>query len=363
VTAAAGDGDVVCAVCHRASAGAMVCGRCRLRMAGQLADLPSLRNRLRLALVPGPGGGGERLPSPKGEAPMPARMAALTLLAGGSDDARCLFVPAVRIWTTVETTDAGQVRLWHRELMRDRHGRLIMALVDDQSGVLPVRDWLRAWALEWRHTLGHVTDDHRPVPVRAAPPDRAAGDDDDPVAREWGRRWPETEWGPASQRHHAYLSAWLPQACERVPHIADFAASLRTLIGAVRSALDDIEDLEYIGRCPEEIEDHTTGTTGLCGAQIWHDPYASVITCPRCHAETGRDKRIWLARRILDAWPIDRRRRYPRGLIEVLRLPTCESCGTIIAVEWIDATERADREPFWRPGTFTCPQGCEQVPD
>lgn len=353
-------------VCRRPVVLAPVCLRCRTRMAAELAELPALYNRLRLALVPGPGRGGERLPAAKGEAPMSARLAALTLLAGGSDDARCLFVPAVRIWTTMEQTDTGEVRMWHRELITDEQGRLVMALVDDQSGVLPVRDWLRAWALEWRHPLGHSTAATFPSRSKNSSTDRHASikaedAEDDPVAREWDRRWPESEWGPNSARYHAYLSTWLPEACDRVPHIADFAASLRTLIGAVRAALDDIDDLEYLGRCPEDIEDRTTGNTLTCGAEIWHDPYASVITCPRCHTETGRDKRIWLARRILDAWPIDRRRRYPRGLIEILRLPQCGTCGTPIVVEWIDATERADREPFWRPGTVTCPHGCEAV--
>jgi hypothetical protein len=326
-------------------------------MAAELAALPELHNRLTTALVPGSGAGGERLSSGKGEAPMPARLVALSLIAEGSDDARCLFVPAVRIWTTVEPDGR---RSWHRELLRDDAGRVVMALADDQTGVLPLREWLRAWAFEWRHALGHSLGDGPPVRARHRNrPFAGPAVQDDPVEREWDRRWPGVGWGPATVRHHAYLTTWLGEACEQLPHVGDFAASLRTLTGAVRAALGDTEDLQYLGRCPEEHEDRTSGTTSICGAAIWHDPYASVITCPRCHTETGQDRRIWLARRILDAWPIDRRRRYPRGLIEVLRLPVCANCGTPVAVEWIGATERGDREPFWRPGTYACPKGCE----
>jgi hypothetical protein len=368
-----GDADT-CLVCRRGDP--PVCDRCRTRMAEQMAALPALYGRLRVALVPGRGGG-ERVPSTKGEAPMPARLAALTLIAGGSDDARCLFVPAVRVWTTVD----HDRKTWHREPVYDSRGRLVMTLVDDQTGVLPVREWLQAWAREWRRALGHSSGEIGPVRARRRNPGTVqpsalcagcgrsdgfhrwwctSSSPDDPVAAEWDARWPDAEWGPIAQRHHAYLSTWLPTACDQMPSIADFAASLRALTGAVRSALGDIEDLEYLGRCPEDMPDEPDHTP-ICGARIWHDPYASVITCPRCHTETGQERRIWLARRMLDAWPIDRRRRYPRGLIDVLRTPVCVTCSAPIAVEWVSATERADREPFWRPGTVACPRGCERA--
>ena len=326
-----------CSVCRRGDA--PVCDRCRLRTAEQLAALPGLHDRLRSALVPGPGGGGERVSTGKGEAPMPARLAALTLLAGGSDEARCLFVPAVRVW--VEPHPGGGAA-WHREPVHDADGRPVMALADDQSGVLPVRVWLAAWALEWRLTLGHSSGVLHGRQRHTAPPaERAPG------------------WGPATLARHAYLTQWLAEATDRPQAFADFAASLRTLTGALRAALGDIDDVEYLGRCPDEAEDRATHARSVCGAPIWHDPYASVITCPRCRTETGRDRSIWLARRILDAWPIDRRRRYPRGLIDILRDSTCGTCATRLDVEWIDATERADRERFWRPGRLTCPTGCE----
>jgi hypothetical protein len=351
-----------------------VCARCRHQTTEQLAALPGLRARLRTALVPGSGGGGERVSTGKGEAPMPARLAALSLLANGSDEARCLFVPAVLVWTTVE---ADGSKRWHREQVRDRTGRRVMALADDQTGVLPVATWLRSWALEWRAALGHTAGAVLPRFVgRSAPEHRqrigadqlgiaraaaVADRPDDPVEQDWDDRWPATGWGRNTQAHHAYLSEWLPEACERMPHIGDFAASLRTLTGALRAALGDIDDVEYLGRCPEDVTDRACGATTVCGAPIWHDPYASVITCPRCHTETSQERRIWLARRILDAWPIDRRRRYPRGLIEVLRRPACITCSSLLRVEWVNATEHADREQFWRPGAVTCPLGCDLV--
>jgi hypothetical protein len=365
--------EEVCSVCRHGPA--PVCDRCRLRTAEQLAALPGLRDRLRVAMVPG-SGGGERVSTAHGEAPMPARLSALSLVAGGSDDAHALFVPAMRVWTTIEVViPLRPVITWHRELTYDANGRLVMALADDQTGVLPVRAWLKAWALEWRLTFGHSTGE-RTVATAATPIDvrqritaaqlgiaaalSPAQRPDDPVADEWHARWPHDAagWGPATRNHHAYLTHWLDHAVD-LPHFPDFAVSLRALTGAVRAALGDIDDLEYVGRCPDEVTDKTTSVTTICGAAIWHDPYASVITCPRCHAETGNERRIWLARRILDAWPIDRRRRYPRGLISVLRAVPCSVCGTNLRVQWIDATERADRERFWRPGPVTCPNGCE----
>jgi hypothetical protein len=317
-----------CAVCRRPST-TPACPRCQRRMAGQLDDLPQLWARLQRALAPGSGGGGERVTTSRGEAPMPVRLAALTLLAGGNDSARCVFLPAVRVWTTLEQEPAGLT--WHRAPVLDARGAPAMVLADDQVGVLPVREWLFAWALEWRHAFGHSTAVRRPST---------------------GRR------SPAARSHHEYLRTWLPKACESNPSIGDFAASLRTLTGALRAALGDIDDLVYLGRCPELLDGDPTA---VCGAPIWHDPYASVIICPRCRTETGQDRRIWLARRILDVWPIDPRRRYPRGLIEVLRVPTCLTCCRPIRVTWIDATERTDVEPFWRPGALTCPAGCDDV--
>lgn len=371
--------DVVCAVCRRNPG--PLCDRCRHRTAEQLADLPAYWTRLRVALVPGPGTGGERVTSSPGEAPMPSRLGALSLLGPGSDDARQTFVPAERVWTTLEAAadfydPSPPVVTWHREIVRDAAGRVVMEPVDDQSGVLPFRAWLRAWAYEWRSTLGHGFayraiprrdyEDDRPrdrrlvaAPLGMGPARPPAQRPSDPVADEWRTRWPAENggWGPIADGHHGYLTAWLPEAGRRHRHIADFVVSLTALTGAARAALGDADDLEYLGRCPEEVG-LVDGAPRICGASLWQDPYASVITCPRCHTETGQDHRIFLARRILDAWPIDAHRRYPRGLIDILRPLACSTCRASVAVQWLDATERADRERFWRPGALRCPNGC-----
>lgn len=370
------DADV-CVVCRRNGPGRL-CDRCRHRCAEQLADLPTLWSRLRVALVPGPGGTGERVTAASGEAPMPVRLAALNLLAPGSDDARALFVPAVRTWTTIDVViPMRPVVRWHRELTYDAAGRIVMEPAGDQGGTLPIRTWLRAWAYEWRSALGHERTDRavarrdretyrqRDRRLSAAPlglgPARAPAERPaDPVADEWRERWPagSSSWGEASDNHHAYLTGWLREATRRYQHIGDFTTSLTGLVGAAHAALGDADDLEYLGRCPEELDDPASDAPRICGAALWQDPYASVITCPRCHTETGPEQTVWLARRILDAWPIDTRRRYPRGLIDVLRPLTCETCRSSVTVKWLDATERADRERFYRPVALTCVKGC-----
>jgi hypothetical protein len=360
--------DAPCQVCGRHD-DARVCERCRHRMAEQLALLPLWSQRLCYALVPATGTAAERVQSTPGEAPLPARLAALTLVAAGTDDARCIFVPVVRVWATVEQVPAAaadgvtrSVPQWHREAVHDERGHLVLTPVDDQVGVLPVHEWLRTWANEWRARLGDqpASNPLLDIDSRYAPfPDWLLHGD--PVAIEWRRRFGANTWPYQARRHHDYLTGWLSHACGRHPHIGEFAVSLRSLAGAIQAALCETNDLEYLGRCPEEIHDRDAETTTVCGAALWHDPYASVITCPRCHTETGPQERIWLARRILDAWPIDRRRRYPRTLIDALRPMLCATCRTPVSVEWLLATERYDEQPFWRPGTIACPNGCEMV--
>lgn len=325
-----------CVVCRRREE-VPVCGGCAARLREQLAFLTEGVNRLTYALVPGPGGG-EKVSTSK-EAPLPLRLSALTLLAGGS-----------------------------RWPMR--------AYADDQTGTLPPKVWIRAWAMDWRLEFGHsaeevqvraeapVRDDGPPVDPRALlgiegrqePAQRAA----DPLSIEWNARWLPTP-APAVTRDHRYLLTWLDHACEHHPYIDQFALGLRSLVGAVKAALGDTDDLEYVGRCPEELTNRKTGERYVCGARIWVDPYVDQIACPRCRMTTDQSRRIWLARRILDTWPIDRRRRYPRGLIEILTLPLCGRCGASVRVEWIDATERSDTERFWRPGRVECPAGCGEV--
>lgn len=368
--------DQSCAICLRPSRDRVHDG-CRTRLRDQLAALPGMLDRLPYALIPGSGGAGERVSASR-EAPLPLRLAALTLTAGGSDDARCCFVPRVLVTSTVVEVGGARRTVWHRELVRDGQGRPVMVLADDQAGVLPIGAWLEAWAFDWRTWWGHSTED---VPRRAPEPQQPArytqqdlarivlglgpalapaARPDDPYAEEWRTRWQPTGLVGAADRHHDYLTEWLDAACDEYPHIADFAASLRALTGAALAALGDTSDLQYIGRCPEMVPDRITGEELPCGAAIWHDPYTSAIVCPRCHTETGEDRLMWLARRILDVWPLDRRRRYTQTLIGALRLPSC-GCGATVRVEWVDVTGRRDTQRYYQIGRVTCPAGCGQT--
>lgn len=354
-----------CRVCGRGAA--PVCHRCHHRMAEQLALLPVLTERLIYALVPSGGAPStERVSVGVPTAPLPVRLSALTLLGAGTDQARCVFVPAVRVWATVEQVPTAadgamqSVPLWHRELVYDDAGRPVLVAVDDQVSVLPVHEWVRSWADEWRSRLGGERVIN-PIEVDDDPGGTADWVRHDPVAQEWRERFGVREWTPGTRRHHDYLTTWLGFACAEYPHIDDFAVSLRSLSGAISAALGEHADLEYLGRCPQDRHDPVTGTTHVCGAALWHDPYTSVIACPRCRSETDPAGRVWLARRILEAWPIDRRRRYPRDLIDALRPVPCVTCGVSVSVEWIEATERDDRQRFWRPGSIACSNGCEVV--
>lgn len=376
-----------CVICRR-NPGWPACEPCRKRMDDQLDAVMPLLAGLTYALVPGMAVSGERGGSSPEAAPS-ARLDALSLTGVGSDDARCLFIPKIRTWSTMEETTLanGTVRdvpVWHRESVRDASGRPVLVLADDQTGVLPVRSWLASWELDWRREFGQSTASRAPAPhycacglaltylnapfhestcetVRAAiapqvllgigpelpPTERPA----DPVALEWQIRWDPPKTGERAGEALAYLQTWLEHACQCHPRIADFAASLRSLIGALRVATGDIDDLEYLGRCPEALLGRGRE---VCGAALWHDPRLATITCPRCHAETGHDRRLWLARRILATFPIDRRRRYTRQLIDSLsELPRCH-CGGRLVVDWLEATERGDPQRFWRPGRVAC---------
>lgn len=379
--------EPVCAVCRRRRDWP-VCQHCRRQIRDQLDALPNLAYRLTFALVPGPGSG-ERVSTSR-QPPLPVRLTALTLAAGGSDDARCVFVPKVRVWTEtvqVERTEfdadgqphtVTEARIqWHREPVYDERGRPVMVLSDDQVGTLSIRAWLREWCADWRAQFGHSdgavqparkwhVDDAQPPSVEEqarvllglGPALAPAARPDDPVAEEWQMRWERTPDRVAGADYR-YLKAWLEHAYDEHPRISEFAASLRALVAAIRAVLEDVDVREYLGRCPEEFVDRASGEVTICGAALWHDADVAVIVCPRCRTETPMDRRIWLARRILDTWPIDHRRRYTRYLIEkVLRLPVC-ACGATVDVEWVEATERQDRERFWRPGRVTCPNGCE----
>lgn len=295
---------------------------------------------LTYALVPGRGVGGERA-SASTEAALPASLDALSLTGAGSDEARCLFVPKVRTWAVREDVvladgETRSMTVWRREPVRDNRGRAVLVLADDQVGVLPVRSWLTAWELDWRHEFDQRTS-HAPAPrycacglaltylnapfhdegcetvqaagisprvllgIGARPPD-ATVRVEDPVAQEWQMRWDPPAIGVRAGAALSYLRTHLGKACESHPRINDFAASLRTLTGALRAATGDILDLHYLGRCPEPL---IGAGRDVCGAALWHDPRHATITCPRCRTETHHSQSLRLARQIRHAFPAE----------------------------------------------------------
>lgn len=379
-----------CTVCRRREA--PVCDICRHRMLVQLAMIPDLIRELPYALVP-TSGGGERVSATR-EAPLPVRLDALNLTAAGNDDTRGAYTPKIQVSSTVievedESGATTSITVWDRQGVVSDSGYQIMILVDDQTGALPITAWLGFWIDDWSREFGH----HALPPTRPAaaslqqpalsesPPDRTRAKSytlsdtarvllglgpalpypdrpEDPLAEEWTARWGER---PVSMPHRlAWLIRTFDHACHYHPRMADFAASLRTMVGALQVATGAGEDLEYLGRCPELITDPDTSLSYVCGAEIWYDLLNGSIVCPRCHAETDYDQRLGLARRILETWPLDRRRRYPKPLIRALTIPACP-CGAILDIEWLEATECRDVERFWRIGRVTCP-GCQGEP-
>jgi hypothetical protein len=363
-----------CAVCRR-PATATVCGDCQRQLAVQLdAIVPSVR-KLSYALVPSRMGMGGGHGGPTPEAPLSARLDPLSMLAVGSDEARCAFIPKVRQWSTIEHhvenvgTEFEYVTVFHRERVADETGRTAMTLVDDQAGSLPVRAWLLGWERDWRDQLHNdrcapadTGRDRSMTNASAArillglgPALSLAHRPPDPVQEEWDLRWDTPTMDSWARGALTYLRGALSDACDHHPYIDDFAVSLRTLTGALRYATGNVDDLMYLGRCPEPCDDRS-----FCGAQLWHDAQHDVVTCPRCHSETGYGERRQLADRIHRAFPIDRRLRYHQALINTIAIPAC-SCGTTMIAEWVDVTTRQDSQRFYQIGSVTCPRCTRQA--
>lgn len=411
--------DQPCAVCRRRPGDPRVCQPCTARMDTQLGELGDLWPRLPLAQLPAATGlGGDRVRTSK-TAPLPLRLDALSLTAGGTGEARHTYVPAVRTWTssidvTVTTTgDDGQpvtdirtVTTWHRELLRDERGRPVMVPAGDQAGVLPIATWLQVWEAEARRALGHAQP-AGPESARLAPPapdrlpqlglgwlrddhsrqvlhdylgaviaatqreinrvvlglgtreERAAATERDPAAEEWALRYRSADRAASVRHRLRYLRTWLPTLSEQLPDVDVLAASLAHLLGACRAVLGDHDDRQYLGRCPEPWTDRGTGEEQVCGAELWHEPHVSLIRCPRCHAETSPDGYLWLGKRIRAVWPVDARRRYTEAERDETVAPPCADCTLPLAVEWREVTARRDDGRYFQPVRVGC-SGCEQ---
>jgi hypothetical protein len=383
----------------------------------QLAELPRRFAAVAGALKPGSAATGERVSvSSDVNAPLPARLDALSLIGPGSDVPAALH-PLVRHWATrrtvlVTTLVAGHARQvkvkvtdWSHELVRGVDGRPVM-VPDDQVGTVPPREWLDMQVRRWRAHFGHhvpartllppqrpyipaayltllrITGGARTVAFLAAvhtgrgAHSRMAyrgllAGNQDPATRELERRGGPSAVPHAVQWDVDYLRAWLGQACDQGSlDIATFAAQLRTLHAEIGAVLGDAPDQEWIGRCPAFIDDldpdgDPTGRKRPCGAGLWEDStaFSAQVQCPRCRStwDTHGHAGAGTAREIRRVWPIDRRRRYTADQIDRLNVPKCPACGGRVRIEWRDVTGTRDPERTWQPAAASCPTGCDDA--
>lgn len=153
-----------CVICaHRDAREGWVCEPCRGRLAGQLRDIPHLVEELKsppeaepahdLVSVAFPAAaiaGQSNAPRVQGsrEAPVPISVDRTDLL--GEADGRTVhyshMVPKVRVWYDPELPDKdGFVFGWHRELVRDEHGQVVMVPAGDQTGYPSAATVLDGW--------------------------------------------------------------------------------------------------------------------------------------------------------------------------------------------------------------------------
>lgn len=336
--------------------------------------------------------------------------------------------PLVRRWCTVREVDVTrrgvprttvQITEWHSELVRDPEtGDPILVTDDDQVGVIPPREWLGVQVDAWRTVLGRW----RPPAVRVPAPEPPAGQlsddvlawlarygpadlvvdawmarylvdvyrhgraqliagmspgfggnrpaeirEDDPLADEWEIRFGQPALARAPAENVRYLQTRLPQVCARDDLDVDlhqFAAELRALNAELGRALGEKDDLEYLGRCPAQVTDRVTGESGHCKAALWQDPYADVVTCPRCRTTHGPHvlDLIRLSREIRRVFPLDRRRRYSLDDRDQLPDVPCPKCGQKVYVYWRDVTGTDDGWHTWLvPVGVMCPGGCAEA--
>lgn len=191
----------------------------------------------------------------------------------------------------------------------------------------------------------------------------------DPLADDITARFGASTTAEAITRPVAYLLLWLDEACTRpdMP-VADFAGELRSLSAELARVLGDRPDLHWLGRCPARLTDTADAGGGAavtrpCGAGLWQDPYASQVSCPRCHSVWGPAK-VHLLRLAVDirrTWPVDRRRRYTAEERVVIRRPRCPNCGDLADVTWREVTGTDDKVRTWQPTGSTCPSGCDDA--
>lgn len=417
-----------CAVCRkRPPTSGYVCDGCRLTIAGQLDKLLKRIAVLPLHLAPSSAPPGERVSTSRTGSPTPARLDVLSLIGAGAEVADVgTQRPLVRRWHTVREVDVtvrGVTRTvelpeWHQELVRDPEtGDPVMVPDDDQIGVTPPREWLGQQVTTWRSVLGH----HLPRPVHADPPGpgeerlsdvalawmhryaphlvvdawmarfltdayrhgraqlitgmtNGGGDstqrppelrDDDALADEWEIRFGEHQVARAPAENVRYLQTWLDRACERTDlDLHRFAAELRALHAELARVLGEKTDQTYLGRCPATVTDRESSESKPCGCPLWQDPFASVVTCPRCR--TAHGPRVLdlmrLSADIRRVWPLDRRKRYSFADRDEVPDVPCPKCGQPVLVFWRDVTGTDDGWHTWFvPTGVMCRGGCAEA--
>lgn len=408
-----------CVVCHDQPG--PVCSTDQHLIDEQLAALPRRLATLAGAPLPGQAASGERVAvSSHVATPVPGGVARMSLLGPGGQVPVVLH-PLVRHWsakrkvlvTTHVVGHARQVQVevtdWFHELVRDEDGNPVMVPDDDQTGVVPPREWLDMQVRRWRAHFGHQVPHRTLLPRHSTrayvPPSyvtllrvpdgpRLVGflaaahvasgaqarmaysgllTDSTPadVAADAERRPGVAPPAESMRWDTKYLRTWLAKACaEDALDMAEFAAQLRALHAEIGRCLGDTPDQEWIGRCPAFIAElgddgEPTGRKVPCGGGLWQDnnAFTAQVKCPRCcmtwdtrgHAGAGT------AREIRRVWPVDRRRRYSAPEIDRLVTPKCRGCGSRVKIEWRDVTGTRDRQRTWQPVSARCGNSCDEA--
>lgn len=406
-----------------------VCNPCRIGLTLHLGKLLKRLTELPLYLAPSSAPPSERVSTSRTGSPVPARLDVLNLLGNGALVELDLAAqrPLVRRWATAREVDVTRrgaptstvkITEWHQELVRDPDtGDPVMVTDDDQVGLIPPREWLGQQVDTWRAAFGHA---RRRPPTRvpdAEPEPEPLSDDvltwlaqfapdlvvdawmsrflldvyrhgraqlitgmspgfngdrpaevreDDPLADEWEIRFGAPAIAQAPADNVAYLTTWLDRACGHDGiDLHRFAAELRALNAELGRALGEKVDQEYLGRCPSSVIDRATGHSATCGAALWQDPFASVVTCPRCRSTHGPRiiDLMRLAQEIRRVWPLDRRRRYSWDDRDALPAVPCPKCAQPVIVFWRDVTGTDDGWRTWFvPAGVMCPGGCADAP-
>jgi hypothetical protein len=292
-----------CSTCRRESEVA-ICPACVKRAATQLAEIPSLLDRLAYTAVTAPAGLGD-------------------YVSGGSFSSRPPLVLDALSLTATTTMAIG------------------LALVDPQPPVdergNSIPWWITSWAAVWRQRWAHHQPEGRRArhrvelrerqdeygarvvlglaKARARVPDVPdptvpeawqlidhGEEADDVIAEHWHARF-----GDRRQVHRlvgdlAYLRTWLDRAVVEFDDGPLFVAGLRSLVAAARAAVGERSDVFVLGQCPVPILNRETGFEAPCGAMLARDAFSSVVVCPRCKTETAERGLLQLAGAIRRVW-------------------------------------------------------------